>query len=229
MSAPAQESLGCLFVLFKLLGIKPPVPSLPYRQCDHFLSEAELPFYHALQTAAADRATVIAKVRVLDLLTVSGAKERGSYRNRISQKHVDFVICAPDTMKPLAAIELDDSSHERADRRERDEFMDQAFAAAELPLIHVPARASYDLAELAELLGPHLGASTAPAPAARPAPDAPPPAPAAAPAPAVAAPPMCPKCGVPLVLRTASRGDRPGSKFYGCPNYPRCRETRPVP
>ena len=36
------------------------------------------------------------------------------------------------------------------------------------------------------------------------------------------------KCGVPMVLRTAGRGDRKGEQFYGCPNYPRCRETGTV-
>lgn len=40
--------------------------------------------------------------------------------------------------------------------------------------------------------------------------------------------PQCPKCGVPMVLRTARRGDRAGSQFYGCPNYPHCRQTRPA-
>ena len=38
--------------------------------------------------------------------------------------------------------------------------------------------------------------------------------------------PLCPKCGVPMVARTATRGERRGLEFFGCPNYPRCRETR---
>ena len=41
--------------------------------------------------------------------------------------------------------------------------------------------------------------------------------------------PMCPRCGVPMVLRTARKGGHKGADFYGCPNYPRCRETRPAP
>ena len=32
----------------------------------------------------------------------------------------------------------------------------------------------------------------------------------------------CPKCDVAMVLRTAEKGARRGSKFWGCPNYPRC-------
>ena len=40
--------------------------------------------------------------------------------------------------------------------------------------------------------------------------------------------PHCPKCGVPMVLRTAKRGSHAGNTFYGCVNFPRCRQTRPV-
>lgn len=53
--------------------------------------------------------------------------------------------------------------------------------------------------------------------------------------PAVAAParasipaePDCPKCGSPMVLRTARRGQNAGSSFYGCSRYPQCRGIRP--
>ena len=34
---------------------------------------------------------------------------------------------------------------------------------------------------------------------------------------------MCPRCGVPLVLRKASRGKYAGREFYGCSSYPKCR------
>ena len=34
---------------------------------------------------------------------------------------------------------------------------------------------------------------------------------------------VCPRCGAPMVVRTARRGDRAGKQFYGCSNYPKCR------
>ncbi|WCH28889.1 nuclease-related domain-containing protein [Aeromonas salmonicida] len=37
--------------------------------------------------------------------------------------------------------------------------------------------------------------------------------------------PMCPNCGNPMVLRTASRGDNKGNQFWGCSNFPKCRGT----
>jgi restriction system protein len=38
--------------------------------------------------------------------------------------------------------------------------------------------------------------------------------------------PMCPSCNTPMVLRQARRGAFAGQKFWGCPNYPKCRGTR---
>jgi restriction system protein len=35
--------------------------------------------------------------------------------------------------------------------------------------------------------------------------------------------PQCPKCGAPMVLRTARKGAYAGQTFYGCSNYPRCQ------
>jgi restriction system protein len=36
---------------------------------------------------------------------------------------------------------------------------------------------------------------------------------------------LCPRCESELVLRTAGRGSRTGSQFWGCSNYPRCKYT----
>jgi ssDNA-binding Zn-finger/Zn-ribbon topoisomerase 1 len=31
-----------------------------------------------------------------------------------------------------------------------------------------------------------------------------------------------------MVLRTARQGHNVGNQFYGCPNFPRCREVQPT-
>ena len=59
-----------------------------------------------------------------------------------------FLICENGTLRPLIGIELDDCSHQRADRQKRDADVDRIFGAARLPLLHVPAKSSYDASAL---------------------------------------------------------------------------------
>jgi restriction system protein len=35
--------------------------------------------------------------------------------------------------------------------------------------------------------------------------------------------PTCPKCGKPMVLRTAQKGKQTGKQFWGCSGYPECK------
>jgi restriction system protein len=38
-------------------------------------------------------------------------------------------------------------------------------------------------------------------------------------------PPICPTCRTPMVMRTAKKGSNVGSSFWGCAQYPKCRQT----
>jgi very-short-patch-repair endonuclease len=110
-----------------------------------------------LSHAVDSRYPIFAKVRLGDLLTVPrGTLKFWTHRNRIHRKHVDFVLCAPDDLTPLLAIELDDGSHARLDRRARDACVDAALGAAGLPILHVPAQHAYAPAELRTLIDDHL-------------------------------------------------------------------------
>lgn len=153
-----SDAPGCLFAILKLFGLggASQVGRLPSRTRDDFLSPAEFSFFHVLCQAVGDRAYVCAKIRVADILFVVDRRQNMGDANRIAQKHVDFLLCDPATMKPLAAVELDDSSHRRDDRAERDAFLDRAFEAAALPLLHVKAKRAYSVDEVAELVSSHL-------------------------------------------------------------------------
>ncbi len=54
-------------------------------------------------------------------------------------------------MKPRFAIELDDKSHNRQERMERDEFVEELFETAHLPLVRIPVRPAYNTHELGVL------------------------------------------------------------------------------
>jgi hypothetical protein len=212
------EPQGCLAAILRLFGNRlggtqtGTADQLPYRLRDDFLSPAELSFYRVLQLALKDQAVISTKVNLADIFFVARPNENQSYRNKIDRKHVDFLLCDPATMKPRCGIELDDSSHARRDRQDRDQFVDQVFDVAGLPLVRFPARSGYDPNTIAAELARHLGAQADVA--TRVAAVLPP-----------SGPPICPKCDVPMVQRTASKGRNAGQQFWGCPNFPKCREV----
>lgn len=144
-----------VLALLKALPAKRPVSSesLPYRKRDYLLTVAERSFYELLCSIAGNQLHVFPKVRLLDLFYLpKGTENIQSHRNRVMSKHVDFVLCDRQNVKPLLVIELDDASHEREDRKERDAFLDQALSAASLPVLHVTAKRSYAPKELADLI-----------------------------------------------------------------------------
>lgn len=125
---------------------------LPYRLRDSLLTPNERSFYGVLQQVADDlELQVFAKVRLSDVLWIPrGTDNWILHRNRIQQKHMDFVLCDRQDIAPVLAIELDDSSHRRADRQERDSFVERACAVAGLPLLRISTRNGYAPRQLAE-------------------------------------------------------------------------------
>jgi hypothetical protein len=96
--------------------------------------------------------------------------------------------------------------------RLRDEFLDRAFAAAGLPLLHFPAQRQYDTRAIAVALEAALQGGTTKAIECNTTV-------------ATGRLPHCPKCDAEMVVRTAQRGPNQGKDFYACPNFPKCRTT----
>ncbi|MDB5171323.1 MAG: hypothetical protein JWN51_96 [Phycisphaerales bacterium] len=137
--------VALLAVLRKVLGGPGP---LPYFSREFLLSRGESVFYHALRRALPGQLMICPKVRLADVINCSGDAWKAGFGGKISQKHVDFVLADLDTTAIALVIELDDRTHQRRDRAERDTFVDRAFAAAGIPMLRVPAAASYDVKAL---------------------------------------------------------------------------------
>jgi len=118
-----------------------------YHKTKYFLTDAERNFYFILKPIADNNNLIIfSKVRLLDLFYVP--KYDQSSRGRIIQKHVDFVLCEPEHINPVCAIELDDSSHEKESRQVRDDFVNEVFNSADLPLLRIKTAYNYNAKEL---------------------------------------------------------------------------------
>jgi hypothetical protein len=134
-------------------------PTVYVEPVETLLTAAEQKFYEALDSAIDGRLLILSKVRLADLFEVTSASRSARHRvfRSIACKHVDFVLAAAENLRPLAAIELDDSSHQRADRRLRDELLDDLFQKAELPLLRFRAAASYNPRKIEERLEEVVG------------------------------------------------------------------------
>ena len=143
-----------LALLKSLSGKRPLVPDkFPYRKKDYLLTAAERSFYEVLSGIIDEQLHIFPKVRLADVLWIpKGTQNRQSHFNRIQSKQLDFVLCDRENIAPVLVIELDDASHEREDRRERDAFLDDALATAGLPILHITAKRSYVPKELADLI-----------------------------------------------------------------------------
>lgn len=143
----AVFAILCLFIAVRRRN------RMPYVRRPRLVTNTELKFYHRLRKAVRGDFAIFAMVRIADLLTVEkGNKKRRSWLNRILSKHVDFVICDHKSLQPVVAIELDDRSHSRPDRVERDEFVNSAFETAGLPLLRIPVADDYDDRQLRSMI-----------------------------------------------------------------------------
>lgn len=93
-------------------------------------------FIKLVSFAKANRLEVLAKVRLLDLIEPRTEHRRSkTFLYKIQAKHVDFVI-TDVRYNVVAIVELDDSSHDRPDRIERDRFVDEVLKGVGYNVIH---------------------------------------------------------------------------------------------
>lgn len=82
---------------------------------------------------------VFAKVRLIDLVEpTKGNPKYKTFFYKVQAKHVDFVLCDQKLVARIV-IELDDSSHKKEDRAERDNFVDTILRNTGYKVIRVMA------------------------------------------------------------------------------------------
>jgi hypothetical protein len=116
-----------------------PLPEEPWPlSARNLLSERENELYQTLIALYPDH-KIFVQVALSQLIDVDqNHPECDSIRARYKQLVADFVLCRSD-LSVVAVIELDDRSHERADRQRADARKNKALADAGLRLIRIPA------------------------------------------------------------------------------------------
>ena len=131
-----------------------------YKRKSYLFTRSENDFFGLLQRTLEGRdIMVFPKVRVADVLETTSGGLAGF--NRISQKHVDYLVVSLPNFQPLMATELDGKSHGSDRQQARDAVKDQAFKTAGMPLVRVPVSRDLSDVMLRSLLEPHLKAVVA--------------------------------------------------------------------
>lgn len=122
-----------------------------YKRKNFFMTRAEHECYDALIAAVGNDYFVFAQVHLPTLVDnkIKGQNWRGAFKH-ISEKSVDFVLCDKNYISPKLVIELDDRSHERPERQERDKEVERILQNAGLPLLRLENRGHFNQHELAQ-------------------------------------------------------------------------------
>lgn len=132
-------AIGILIALFgEGLGVTEEKPKYQYKKKAFFMTKTEHEFYDNLSKAVGNDYLIFAQVHLPTLLDnkVVGQNWRGAFRH-ISEKSVDFVLCDKTYISPKLAIELDDKTHERPERQDRDHEVERMLKNAGMPLLRL--------------------------------------------------------------------------------------------
>lgn len=121
-----------------------------YKRKNFFLTRAEHECFDALMAAVGNDYLIFAQVHLPTLIDnkVVGQNWRAAFRH-INGKSVDFVLCDKAYVSPKLAIELDDKTHERPERQERDVEVERILKEAGVPLLRLDNHGSFSPDELA--------------------------------------------------------------------------------
>ncbi|MBX2869478.1 MAG: DUF2726 domain-containing protein [Acidiferrobacterales bacterium] len=150
----ALVALGVLIWVFRPKSKPLPGGDLPYQRQLYLFSKTERAFHRVLEKVNDDRAVILGKVCVGDVITPKRSlsrNERQSYLEKISSRRFDFVLCSKKDLSVLCAIDLVDVTKNSEARSERQAFLEQVCLAADVPLLQVTARTQYDFSRIEKI------------------------------------------------------------------------------
>lgn len=150
--------LGVIVTIIEILrGKGKETTEYQYKHKNFFMTRAEHECYDALVRAVGDRFYVFPQVHLPSIIDnkVIGQNWKSAFRH-INSKSVDFVLCDKAYISPRLAIELDDYTHERQDRINRDEEVEGVLRGAGLPLLRLKNHGHFNSLDLAKKIDPYL-------------------------------------------------------------------------
>lgn len=128
-------------------------PLYKYARKDFLISRPEHEFFNILVEILGNKYNIFTQVHLPTILDhkIKGQTWKAAF-SHINGKSVDFVICDKSYIKPLLAIELDDKSHDRLDRIERDSEVERMLEEAGMPLLRFGNNGSFNKEEISRIV-----------------------------------------------------------------------------
>lgn len=126
---------------------------LPYKKRQFLLNIPERKIFEFLQTVIPINYVVFPQI-VLSSIINTDTPQRSfwKYQNRINRKTIDFVVFERKYLVPVLAIEYDGRTHDRANRRSRDEFVDNTLRSSGIKILRIKHAENIDLESVASEL-----------------------------------------------------------------------------
>lgn len=115
------------------------------------VTEAEQEFLKVLEEVVGDSYRIVPQVPLSGIVKPKDSNSHyTNYHdfNKISAKKIDFVLYNKETWAPVLAIELDDRSHLKWKRTQRDMFVNELMEGVGLSILHIRTSYVYDHKEL---------------------------------------------------------------------------------
>lgn len=121
-----------------------------YKRKAFFMTRAEHECFDSLVAAVGDKYYIFPQVHLPAIIDgkIKGQNWKGAF-SHINQKSVDYVLCDKAYLAPKLAIELDDKSHEREDRKVRDAEVERVLAESGVPLLRLENHGQFIPSDLA--------------------------------------------------------------------------------
>ena len=117
-----------------------------YNKKEYLLTQQELKFFKLIKNITEkNNLNIFSQVALYEIVTSKNIKDF----NKIKSKTIDFVITDVNSKIKLC-IELDDTTHIKENRQQRDKFIEELFEQLNIKLIRIPVQSYYNLKDIEE-------------------------------------------------------------------------------
>ncbi len=116
-----------------------PVSLYKYERKNFIMTKAEAALFRRLERVVGSKYYIFPQIHLSSLLSheVKNGQDWRAALSKIQRKSVDFVLVNKESLITSFAIELDDRTHDISTRVNRDDFVNEIFRSARIPLVRL--------------------------------------------------------------------------------------------